>query len=85
MQSEETPAEKATTIKVPPTLKDALDTLKQDDQETYAGVISRLIHAPPDLETGPDTVVISLPRRVYHMVLMLLPNNMGEVLRKGVR
>ncbi len=85
MQSEEQPTEKATTIKVPPTLKDELDTLKQDDQETYAGVINRLIHARPEPESDQETVIVSLPRRVYQIALMLLPANVSEVMRKGVR
>jgi len=74
-----------TTIKLPSLLKDELDTLKQDDQETYAGVINRLIHARPEPESDQETVIVSLPRRVYQITLMLLPANVSEVMRKGVR
>jgi hypothetical protein len=82
---EEQPSEKATTIKLPSSLKDELDTLKQDNQETYAGVIVRLIAGMAPVESDPETVTVSLPRRVYHMALMLLPGNIADVIRKGVR
>jgi hypothetical protein len=84
-QIEEQPVEKPTTIKLSPSLKDELDTLKQDDQETYAGVIARLISGRGPAESTPDTVIISLPRRVYQMMLMVLPGNITDQVRKGVR
>ena len=83
--TEEQPTEKPTTIKVPTALKDELDLLKEDEKETYAGVIGRLIHARPEPESDNETVVVSLPRRVYQMMLMLLPGNMSDQMRKGVR
>lgn len=84
MQSEE-PTDKPTTIKLPASLKDELDAIKEDDQETYAGVITRIISTRSPVESTPDTITLSIPRKVYSMILMLLPNNMGEVMRKGVR
>lgn len=87
MQSEEIEqqTEKATTIKVPTDLKAELDQLKEDEKETYAGVIGRLIHARPEPASDSDTITISLPRQVYKMMLMLLPGNISDQLRKGVR
>lgn len=84
MQSEET-TDKITTIKVPTSLKDELDGIKEDDQETYASVLDRLIHSRKSPESSPDAVTISIPRQVYHMTLMLLPGNVADVLRKGVK
>lgn len=66
-------------------LKGELDNLKEDDHETYAGVIGRLIHARPEPESDNETVIVSLPRRVYQMMLMLLPGNITDQVRKGVR
>jgi predicted CopG family antitoxin len=87
MQSEEIEpqTEKATTIKVPADLKAELDRLKEDEKETYAGVIERLIQRKTPDESNSDAVTISLPRRVYKMMLMLLPGNLSDQLRKGVR
>jgi len=84
-QPEEPITEKPTTIKLPPSLKDELDTLKEDDQETYAGVISRLITSRSPVESTANTVTVALPRRVYQMMLMMLPGNISDALRKGVR
>lgn len=84
MQSEEI-TDKITTIKVPTSLKDELDGIKEDDQETYASVLDRLIHTRPSPESTKDAVMITIPRQVYHMALMLLPGNIADVLRKGVR
>ena len=82
---EEQPTEKPTTIKVPTDLKAELDLLKEDEKETYAGVISRLIQAMTPSESDSDVVSISLPRRVYKMILMLLPDNICDQVRRGVR
>ena len=84
-QIEEQIPEKPTTIKLPPSLKDELDTLKQDDQETYASVLDRLIHTRTSPESSPEAVTISIPRQVYHIALMLLPGNIADAIRKGVR
>lgn len=84
-QVEESQPEKPTTIKLPPSLKDELDTLKEDDQETYASVLNRLIHTRESPESTTDSVIISIPRKVYSMILMLLPGNIADVIRKGVR
>jgi hypothetical protein len=89
MQSEQEVTEvtltQSTTIKVPTDLKAELDAIKEDDHETYAGVITRLIQGRAPTESDSETVVVSLPRRVYQMMLMLLPANMSDQMRKGVR
>lgn len=84
MQSEE-PTDKTTTIKLPASLKDELDGIKEDDQETYASVLNRLIHTRESPESTKDSVIISIPRKVYHIALMLLPGNIADAIRKGVR
>jgi len=84
MQSE-VPTDKTTTIKLPTSLKDELDGIKEDDQETYASVLDRLIHTRTSPESSPDAVTISIPRQVYHIALMLLPGNIADAIRKGVR
>lgn len=84
MQSEET-TDKITTIKVPTSLKDELDGIKEDDQETYASVLDRLIHTRKSPESDSNAVTLSIPRQAYQMALMLLPGNVADVLRKGVR
>jgi len=87
MQSEEIEpqTEKATTIKVPTDLKAELDQLKEDEKETYAGVIERLIRGRLVPQSTPDNVTLSLPRKVYQIMLMLLPGNLSDQIRKGVR
>jgi hypothetical protein len=84
-QTEEPQVDKITTIKVPTSLKDELDGIKEDDQETYASVLDRLIHSRTSPESSPDAVTISIPRQVYHIALMLLPGNIADAIRKGVR
>lgn len=74
-----------TTIKLPSLLKDELDAIKEDDHETYAGVITRLIQGRTPTESDKETVVVSLPRKVYQIMLMLLPGNITDQVRKGVR
>jgi hypothetical protein len=84
MQSED-PTDKNTTIKLSVSLKDELDRIKEDDQETYAGVIARLIREKPPNRSDPDTVNLSLPRLVYRRILIILPRNLSDQIRKGVR
>jgi hypothetical protein len=79
------PQEKDTTIKVPVDLKGELDAIKADDQESYAGVIRRLIAGREPTKSNGDTVNLSLPRKVYQLVLMVLPANMSDQVRKGVK
>ncbi len=76
--------EKNTTIQVPAGLKDELEALKEEE-ETYAGVIKRLIDGRTPIESTEETVSISLPRNVYRMALMFLPSNLSDQIRKGVR
>jgi hypothetical protein len=83
MQSK--PTEKDTTIKVPVDLKGDLDAIKVDSQETYAGVIRRLVEGRIPFESTEDTVNIAIPRKVYRMMVMVLPPNIGDQVRKGVR
>jgi hypothetical protein len=84
-EPQEPQPDKTTTIKLPVSLKDELDTLKQDDQETYAQTISRLIRMRAAPESNDGAVTISLLRPTYRMILMFLPDNMRDLLIKGVR
>jgi hypothetical protein len=84
-KDETSPPPTTTTIKLPTSLKDELDRIKQDDQETFAGVIARLIREKSPNKSDPDTVNLSLPRQVYRMILITLPGNLSEQIRKGVR
>lgn len=126
--------EKITTIKLPVSLKGDLDTEKADAQESYAGVIERLIafrkslaagkavvaegtvqeingdtatlllkdgttttarilggEPPyPDGEEAPpavpdDTITLTIPRKVFQFMMMVVPDNLRNALRKGVQ
>lgn len=77
--------EKTTTIQVPVELKGELDSMKVDDKDTYAGVIWRLVNGKETREATDDMINISLPKRVYLLLQMALPDNIGEQVRKGVR
>ena len=77
--------EPTTTIQLPTELKSELEEMKVDEKDTYAGVIKRLIQGKEKVETPEDTVNISLPKKVYLLLQMALPDNIGEQVRKGVR
>ena len=76
---------KDTTIQISMDLKNELDALKVDDKETYGGVIRRIVNGQPQTESTEETVNLTLPRKLYRMLVMVLPENITDQVRKGVR
>jgi predicted CopG family antitoxin len=85
IKEEQPTKEQPTTIQLPPDLKGELGTLKTDERESYASVIRRLIDGRQETKTTDEIVSIALPRKLYRMLLMWLPENMSNEVRKGVR
>jgi hypothetical protein len=73
------------TIQIPGELKDGLNAIKVDDRETYASVIQRLLSGRETIESDEETIHLSLPRRVYLQMMMILPESLTDKVRKGVR
>jgi hypothetical protein len=76
---------KDTTMKIDSELKGLLDGLKVDEEESYKSVIRRLVEGKTPMESTQDTKHIAIPDKAYRLLMMMLPDNMKEVVRKGVR
>lgn len=76
---------RSTTIQIPTGMKTELEDLKEDEREPYAGVIRRLIDCRDPPESDEETVHLTLPRRIYKLILMLLPGNLRDQVLQGVK
>lgn len=74
-----------TTLKIDPELKGVLESMKTDPDEPLKGVIRRLVEGKTPMESTQDTRHIEIPEKVYRLMMMLLPDNIRETVRKGVR
>ena len=74
-----------TTLKIDPELKGVLEGMKTDPDEPLKGVIRRLVEGKTPMESTQDTRHIEIPEKVYRLMMMLLPDNIRETVRKGVR
>jgi len=72
-----------TTIKIPLDVKAELDAIKTDQGESYAGVVSRLI--PKTQKSDGDMITIRISKRVFQMMMMVLPDNLKRAVRGGVK
>ena len=79
------PDTKDTTLKIDQDLKGVLESMKVDPDEPLKGVIRRLVEGKTPMESTQDTRHIEIPEKVYRLLMMVLPDNMKEVVRKGVR
>jgi hypothetical protein len=77
--------EKDTTLKIDPELKGVLESMKTDPDEPLKGVIRRLVEGKTPMESTQDTRHIEIPEKVYRLLMMMLPDNMKEVIRKGIK
>ncbi|MFA6364748.1 hypothetical protein [Methanoregula sp.] len=84
-KQEPQPDTKDTTLKIDQDLKGVLESMKVDPDEPLKGVIRRLVEGKTPMESTQDTRHIEIPEKVYRLLMMVLPDNMKEVVRKGVR
>jgi hypothetical protein len=74
-----------TTLKIDQELKGVLESMKTDPDEPLKGVIRRLVEGKTPMESTQDTRHIEIPEKVYRLLMMMLPDNMKEVIRKGIK
>ena len=78
-------SQRDTTLKIDPELKGVLESMKTDPDEPLKGVIRRLVEGKTPMESTQDTRHIEIPEKVYRLLMMMLPDNMKEVIRKGIK
>jgi hypothetical protein len=76
---------KDTTLKIDQELKGVLEGMKTDPDEPLKGVIRRLVEGKTPMESTQDTKHIEIPDKAYRLLMMILPDNLQQVIRKGVR
>jgi hypothetical protein len=84
-KTEKTEQQQDTTIKIAPDLKEELGKLKTDPDEPYAGVIRRLVSGQTAMESTQDIKIVAIPGKIYALMGMLLPDNIMNEIRKGVK
>jgi hypothetical protein len=66
-------------------LKEALEQLKSDPDESCANVLRRLVTRKTPVETTDELVSLAISRQAYLLLIAWLPDNLKEILRAGVR